>query len=117
MMAIELGFTLGGAVAGAGTGFVIWFTDPLGPTTLDESMKVGTWIGTFLGAALGFYVLKQSLISPQEESPDQLLEKLLSSQTPPGSLYNEDTHYVFHPTSMERTRSPGISMTVINYKF
>ena len=81
LMKQELGYTLGGAVAGAGFGLIVWFTDPLNPdVTLASVMKDGLVVGTFLGAMFGFYVLQNAAIVPRNNTTPADLENLLGLQ-------------------------------------
>ncbi len=77
MMKQELGYTLGGGVAGVGMGVLVWFTDPLNPSvTLRGNIKDGFVVGSTLGALFGFYLLQNAAIFPNEAAPtniDQLL--------------------------------------------
>jgi len=112
MFSVEMGFTLGGTVAGAGIGALVWLTDPLGPTSIKESVEVGVLIGTFLGAALGFYVLKQALVEPPEEQINELLENLLSQE-----LYESEIVSFKSDPYSRRNQQPRVTLTLLNYRF
>ena len=107
MMNVEMGFTLGGMVAGAGTGFVIWFTDPLGPTPLPEALRVGAVIGVMLGAFAGFFVLQQAVVYPPGQGPDtQLLNELLGQEP-----------HTFKNNSLTAQKELKLNIPVFQYKF
>mgnify|MGYP005631426711 FL=1 len=79
LMKQELGYTLGGGVAGVGIGVVVWFMDPLNPNaTIRNAIKDGFIIGTSLGALFGFYMLNNAIVFPEEQIPVQDFDELLS---------------------------------------
>ncbi|MBF0351968.1 MAG: hypothetical protein HQM11_13125 [SAR324 cluster bacterium] len=110
MMNVELGFTLGGVVAGAGLGILVWVTDPLGPTPLLDAMEVGVVIGAVLGAGLGFYVLRQSLVYPPGEDPNVDFYNQLLGQR---ELYRSITPTNRYASSASR----AFKMNLVNFKF
>ena len=78
LMKQELGYTLGGGVAGAGFGVLLWFMDPLNPdVTLRNQIKDGFIVGTSFGALFGFWMLNNSIIFPEEQIPLQEFDDLL----------------------------------------
>ncbi len=81
LMKQELGYTLGGGVAGAGAGVIIWFMDPLNPgITLKGSVTDGFITGTALGALFGFYMLQNALIFPRDSYLPENIDQLLGNQ-------------------------------------
>jgi len=113
MMEVELGFTLGGIVLGAGLGALVWFTDPLGPTDLAEAIEVGAVMGTVLGAILGFYVLQQAVIFPQGKSiNEEIIEQFLGK-----SFYTPDM-IVQDPLKSSRSKNdPALTLNLLSFKF
>ncbi len=78
LMKQELGYTLGGGVAGVGLGVLVWFTDPLNPDiTLRDTVVDGLIVGTLLGSMFGFYVLQAAVVEPQQNALPPGLEDLL----------------------------------------
>ncbi len=83
LMKQELGYTLGGGVAGSAVGVILWFTDPLNPNlSLRNSVKDGFIVGTALGAMFGFYMLNNALVIPRENIPTEDFDQLLGMEDP-----------------------------------
>ena len=81
LMKQELGYTLGGSVFGAGLGVIVWFMDPLNPSvTLRNTVENGFIVGTVLGALLGFYMLQNAMVLPQESTLPEDLDQLLGME-------------------------------------
>ncbi|MGK5092695.1 hypothetical protein WDW89_11865 [Deltaproteobacteria bacterium TL4] len=112
MFNTQVGFTLGGVVAGAGIGAVVWLTDPLIVDIID-SIRWGVVVGSVLGSAAGFYVLKQAVIYPDQPEDNPLLNKLLGYQNQPleFSIIKKDSY------SAKKPRSPKMKLTLLHYTF
>lgn len=107
LMKQELGYTLGGAVAGAGLAIVVWFTDPLNPDVgPSDLVKEGLVVGTFLGAMFGFYVLQNAVVVPGDNTLPTDLENLLGLQR--GDSY---------APSAANSSGRSLSMKVFDWRF
>ncbi len=112
MMGIEIGYTLGGLLAGVAAGGVVWLTDPGGPTPMITILKDGAALGTMIGAILGFYLLYNSAIDPNSALPSDNFDEELG-QTPFSA--SEKNH--FSKSRSLSLKSPRITLTLIHYKF
>lgn len=102
LMKQELGYTLGGGVAGVGIGVMVWFMDPLNPNaTIRTAIKDGFIIGTSLGALLGFYMLNNAIVFPEDQIPVQDFDELL------GLVDDENQRYL-----VKRRKNLGRSLTL-----
>ena len=105
----ELGYTLGGGVAGVGIGVVIWFMDPLNPnSTVRTAIKDGFIIGTSLGALFGFYMLNNAIVFPEEQIPVQDFDELL------GLADDEDRRYF---SKRRKKRGRSWTLPVLDIRF
>lgn len=110
LMKQELGYTLGGGVAGSAVGVILWFTDPLNPNlSLRNSVKDGFIVGTALGAMFGFYMLNNALVIPQESIPTEDFDQLLGMEDPWNS------HDAF--SRNRKKPSSGWVLPIIQFRF
>ncbi|MBF0278341.1 MAG: hypothetical protein HQM13_11140 [SAR324 cluster bacterium] len=105
MMGVEIGYTLGGMLAGVAAGGVVWLTDPGGPTPIITVLKDGAILGTLLGAITGFYLIYNSTIDPNAAPQPDNFQDLLGEV--PFSASEKKYH----------SNAPGITLTLIHYKF
>ena len=109
LMKQELGYTLGGGVAGVGIGLVVWFMDPLNPNaTIRTAIKDGFIIGTSLGALFGFYMLNNAIVFPEEQIQVQDFDELL------GLADDEDQRYF---SKRRKKRGRSWTLSVLNIRF
>ena len=109
LMKQELGYTLGGGVAGVGIGVVVWFMDPLNPNaTIRSAIKDGFIIGTSLGALFGFYMLNNAIIFPEEQIPVQDFDELLG-------LLKEENRSHFNKTP--RKPMSSWALKILHFRF
>lgn len=113
MMNIEVAYTLGGLVGGAAVGFVVWLTDPGGPTPIIDNVKTGAVLGTIIGSFFGFYIIYSAAIDPSEqksfENIDQLLGQVNEEQR---WLTNQQNKWEISPT-----RGKDFAFNLINRRF
>ena len=113
MFNTEVGFTLGGVVTGAAIGVIVWITDPLVVDIID-SVRWGIVGGSFLGSAMGFYVLNQAVVLPESQETDELLEELLGAEN---RDYPSRTISAQVNSPFLNKRSRGLKFTVFKMKF
>ena len=78
LMKQQLGYTLGGGVAGVGIGALLWLMDPLNPNAKPTDMAGNAFFyGSALGAIFGFYLLNNSVKFPSRNEPIQNFDDLL----------------------------------------
>ena len=78
LMKQQLGYTLGGGVAGVGIGALLWLMDPLNPNAKPTDMAGNAFFyGSALGAIFGFYLLNNSVKFPSRNEPVQNFDDLL----------------------------------------
>ena len=111
MMGVQLGYTLGGMLAGVAVGGIVWLTDPGGPTPLSTTARDGAVLGTAIGAIAGFFLLANSAIDPNAPyRPTNNFEDLLGATSPSLSV---------SPLAPSLKGPPlqGISLTLLHFKF
>ena len=111
-MGVEVGYTLGGMLAGVAAGGVVWLTDPGGPTPIITVLKDGAILGTLIGAIAGFYLIYNSAIDPNAVPETDSFEDLLGL-TP----FSDPRGKHFSQSQTVSMKSLGITLTLIDYKF
>lgn len=117
MMGVELSYSLGGTVVGAGIGGVVWLTDPGGPTSLGTTIKDGAVLGTLLGAIAGYFLLYNAAVvpgaTPQGDNFDDLLGQNSAKSATTKNLFVET------PLSKKKVekKTKGFSLTLVNLNF
>jgi len=107
-MEVELTITLSGTVLGSGIGALVWLTDPGGPTSIRDTVRDGAVVGTFLGAAAGFFILSNAFIPFQ---PPQFQEPNIGQNDDASPIMSAEGRI---PPQYEK---PILAFTLINFNF